>query len=303
MISRKRKKLNVNIYENCKNLSDEDEDKKGKYDKRNKLNDLTGKEWLKLTKSYMFSEKCAEDKEAFNHPAPFLIKDIEKLISMFTKSGMTVLDPFAGSGTTLIASSNLERKNISIDLNPNYRVLAESRLHNQGKEFNSELTYLVGDSNKLIKSIDNVDYIVTSPPYHNILRNKGAGLRKKNDNYRTGSRLGIEYYSEDILDLGNQDDYNEFIRMLRSIMDKCYNKLNYKKYCSIIMSDFTVNKIEKNVQGDIITMMNDIGYEFVGTIVLLQDNKPLYPFGYPYAFKINHVHQNIMNFRKFNRNE
>ena len=35
---------------------------KGKYDKRNKLNDLTGKEWLKLTKSYWFSEKCKDDK-------------------------------------------------------------------------------------------------------------------------------------------------------------------------------------------------------------------------------------------------
>jgi len=44
--------------------------------------------------------------------------------------------------------------------------------------------------------------------------------------------------------------------------------------------------------------MEGIGYEFVGTTVLLQDNKPLYPFGYPFAYKINHHHQNIINFRK-----
>ena len=56
----------------------------GKYDPRNKLNDLTGKEWIKLTKSFWTSEKCADDKDAFKHPAPFLIKDIEKLISFFT---------------------------------------------------------------------------------------------------------------------------------------------------------------------------------------------------------------------------
>ncbi len=37
----------------------------GKYDPRNKLNDLTGKEWLKLTKSFWMSEKCADDKAAF----------------------------------------------------------------------------------------------------------------------------------------------------------------------------------------------------------------------------------------------
>lgn len=64
------------------------------------------------------------------------------------------------------------------------------------------------------------------------------------------------------------------------------------------MSDFTVNKKERGVQGDIVNMMLDIGFEFCGTTVLLQPVKPLYPFGYPYAYKINHHHQNIMTFRK-----
>ena len=81
-------------------------------------------------------------------------------------------------------------------------------------------------------------------------------------------------------------------------MKNCYKKLNAKKYCSIIISDFTVDKKEVCVQGDIVKLMQEIGFEFVGTITLLQDNKPLYPFGYPYAFKINHMHQNIINFRK-----
>ena len=59
--------------------------KKEIFDKRNKLNNLSGKEWIKLTKSYWISEKSLEDKVAFNHPAPFLVKDIMKLISFFTK--------------------------------------------------------------------------------------------------------------------------------------------------------------------------------------------------------------------------
>ena len=80
--------------------------KQGKTDSRNQLNNLTGKEWLLLTKSFWLSEKCADDKDAFGHPAPFLIKDIMKLISFFTKEGMSVLDPFCGSGTTIIAANN-----------------------------------------------------------------------------------------------------------------------------------------------------------------------------------------------------
>ena len=123
----------------------------GIFDKRNKLNDLTGKEWLKLTKSFWVSEKCKEDKFAFQHPAPFLIKDIERLISMFTKKGMIVLDPFNGVGTTLIACNNLKRKGIGIDLSKKYCNLTEKRL----KEVNikSGQKIICGDSLKKISKI------------------------------------------------------------------------------------------------------------------------------------------------------
>ena len=80
-------------------------------------------------------------------------------------------------------------------------------------------------------------------------------------------------------------------------MKEVKSNLKERAYTSIIISDFTVNKKEKNVQGDIVKIMEDIGYKFVGTIVLLQESKPLYPFGYPYSFVINHHHQNIINFR------
>ncbi len=272
---------------------------KGKYDKRNKLNNLSGTEWLKLTGSFWFSEKCAADKDAFNHPAPFLIKDIMKLISMFTKSGMTVLDPFVGSGTTLLAAGNLNRKSIGIDLNPNYKKLAKYRLGKLKYTEKKDYKYIVGDSNKIIPTLTGYDYIVTSPPYHNILKNKGAGLRaKKTNGYRNGSRVGVEYYSDSANDIGNKKDYIEFLNSLKEIMGKAYRKLSDKKYCSLIISDFTVNKKEVCVQKDIVSLMQDIGFSFAGTTVLLQNNKPLYPFGYPYAYKINHHHQNIINFRK-----
>ena len=271
----------------------------GKYDKRNQLNDLTGKDWLKLTKSFWMSEKCKEDKSAFAHPAPFLIKDIEKLISMFTKTGMTVLDPFVGSGTTIIASHNLGRKSIGIDLNKDYKLLAQERF----KENNikkSEYKYIVSDSTKPMHKIGKIDYVVTSPPYHNILRNTSEGLRadKSKKGFRNGSRQGIEYYSDSINDLGNQEKYCDFLVLLSKVFENVYDVLNDKKYCSIIMSDFTIDKKEKCVQGDIVNMMIEIGFEFCGTTILLQDNKPLYPFGYPYSYKINHMHQNIMSFRK-----
>ncbi|MCQ2740545.1 MAG: site-specific DNA-methyltransferase [Alphaproteobacteria bacterium] len=271
----------------------------GKYDVRNQLNDLTGKEWLLLTKSFWNSEKCADDKAAFEHPAPFLIKDIEKLISLFTKKGMKVLDPFMGSGTTAIAAYNIGRFGIGVDLSEEYKKLALKRFEEKGMSLNDYI-YQIGDSTKDLKRIGTVDYIVTSPPYHNILKNKSKGIRSDNSHkgFRNGSRQGVEYYSDMPNDLGNQETYSDFLQLLSSVMKNCYKILAEKRYCTIIMSDFTVDKKEVCVQADIVKLMEKIGFEFVGTTILLQDNKPLYPFGYPYSYKINHMHQNIMNFRK-----
>jgi len=274
--------------------------KSDRFDSRNKLNDLSGKEWLKLTNSVWISEKCAEDKFAFQHPAPFLITDIRKLIRFFTKNNMIVLDPFCGSGTTLVASAIEKRKGVGIDLNKKYCILSRKRL----KELRLEKSQRViwGDSLKKISEIKGpIDYCVTSPPYHNILRHNGNGLRDvKNKAVRNGARIGVEYYSEDKRDVGNQKEYKDFLDLLKQIMNKIYNKLKEGKYCSIIISDFTVNKIETNASGDVIRLMQSMGFNFEGSIVLVQNNKPLYPFGYPFAFKINHHHQYILNFRKTN---
>lgn len=43
--------------------------------------------------------------------------------------------------------------------------------------------------------------------------------------------------------------------------------------------------------------MKEIGYEYCGNIALIQENTPLYPFGYPFVYKINHHNHNILNFR------
>jgi DNA modification methylase len=269
----------------------------GKYDERNSLNDLTGTEWLKLTKSFWLSEKVEEDKFAFQHPAPFLVRDTEKLISMFTKRGMTVLDPFNGVGTTLIASGNLHRRGIGIDLNPNFCRLAVERL--SMFKFRTKQMVICGDSIKEVARLKpSIDYCVTSPPYHNILRNSGAGLRATKSGRRTGPRLGVQYYSDSDLDLGNQSTFEEFTKLFSQVMLSVREKLKPGKYASVVISDFTVNKKEVNATGRIIEVLESIGFEFCGSIALLQNNKPLYPFGYPFAYKINHHHQSILNFKK-----
>ena len=270
-----------------------DKGERGIYDKRNKVNDLTGKEWLQLSKSVWTSKRNVLDKDAFEHPAPFLIEDIKRLILLFTKKHDHVLDMFMGSGTTVLSSALTNRYGIGIELNKDYCKLARKRLH-KSEIIRKNYTIINGDALKEIKKLDMIDYCVTSPPYHNILRNKGLGIRHDGSQ----KRQGIEYYSDSDNDVGNKKTYCVYLASVKKIMAQLYNKLNDKKYCTVIISDFTVNKKETNAHGDMIQLMQEIGFEFVGNIVLIQDSKPLYPFGYPYAFKINHVHQYLLNFKK-----
>lgn len=275
-----------------------EEGKPGRYDQRNTLNDLTGKEWLLLTKSFWTSERAPEDRGAYDHPAPFLVGDVQRLISLFTKRDMVVLDPFAGSGSTLIAAGKLGRSSIGIDLNRKYYDLAKSRLE---RLRTTNWEYLLGDSYEVLGQIREVDYIVTSPPYHNILRNNGKGIRHANTKaYRRGARDGVEAYSDHINDLGNFEKYTDFLAALSRIMGKALHCLRPGRYCTIIISDFTVERAEVAVQADVVKLMQAAGFEFVGTTVLLQKVKPLFPFGYPYAYKINHHHHNMISFRKPN---
>ena len=69
---------------------------------------------------------------------------------MFTKKGMTVLDPFVGSGTTLIAANNLGRRGIGIDLNSEYKELTDKRMKDRKLD---DYEFIVGDANKKIDEI------------------------------------------------------------------------------------------------------------------------------------------------------
>ncbi|WP_449623076.1 DNA-methyltransferase [Robertmurraya sp. Marseille-Q9965] len=67
-------------------------------------------------------------KLGLSHPCVYPVDMIERIIKMSSKEGDTVLDPFLGSGTTLVAARNLGRKGIGFELDPKYLSEIESRL-------------------------------------------------------------------------------------------------------------------------------------------------------------------------------
>jgi DNA modification methylase len=235
------------------------------------------------------------DKIGKIHPAPFSYNDISAFIKNFSNQNELVLDPFMGVGSTMIAAYKSNRKSIGIDLNPNYYSLSKERFEFFNMEKNDYYPELkLGDANKILDTLSAVDYIITSPPYHNILKNKGKGIRHD----KSQSRQGIVYYSESSNDLGNQSGFDDYLKLLTLIFSKCLVKLNKNKFFSIVVSDFTVNKVELNVSGILIREMQKIGLKFVNNSVIVQNQKSIYPFGYPYDYVINHINQNVLTFYK-----
>lgn len=62
------------------------------------------------------------------HPTQKPLVLMKRLIATFTKEGDTILDPFAGSGTTLVAAKQMNRQYLGIEINPDYCAIAEQRL-------------------------------------------------------------------------------------------------------------------------------------------------------------------------------
>ncbi|MDU4244092.1 MAG: DNA methyltransferase, partial [Varibaculum cambriense] len=280
-----------------------------KVDPRNKLNDLTGAEWMPLTKSFTYQKglgsKHPHAQIERQHPAPFSFQDISQLISFFTKEGMVVLDPFGGVGSTAKAAAVIGRKAISIELQKQWHDLAIERLEVEvAAGAASEHRFINQDSREALWDLEPecVDFVVTSPPYWSIL-NKRADHKVKKE--RLANDLATNYSDSDPKDLANISDYAEFLDALVSdFMLPSARALRTSKYLCMVVSDFRHKSEFVSFHSDLIQRLNEAEVPDGGKItlqgvkVLLQNHKSLLPYGYPFAYVENIHHQYILIFRK-----
>ena len=101
-----------------------------------KQSDITRDEFMAWTNGlWTFN---GESKKRVGHPAPFPLELPKRCIKMFSYVGDTVLDPFMGSGTTLIAAGQLGRKGIGVDVDKGYCKLAQARIEKEAGFVESE---------------------------------------------------------------------------------------------------------------------------------------------------------------------
>lgn len=73
-----------------------------------------------------------ESAKRIGHPAPFPVELPAQLIRLFSFRDDLILDPFMGSGSTLVAASQLSRRFIGYDLDPHFVALAKERVAQEG---------------------------------------------------------------------------------------------------------------------------------------------------------------------------
>ncbi|MFQ6047894.1 MAG: DNA methyltransferase, partial [Phycisphaerae bacterium] len=97
---------------------------------RRRCNDLSGDEWLRCSLSVWSDIRKSLEEAQLDHPAMFPTMLCERLISMFLRrrGQHKVLDPFVGSGSTLLAARNLGKVGIGLEVNESYVKLARRRL-------------------------------------------------------------------------------------------------------------------------------------------------------------------------------
>lgn len=266
--------------------------------RNNRLNDLDSKSWMRFQKSWFVHNPPPRQEEARVHPAKFPETLAQEFIEFFTKRGQMVLDPMAGVGSALIAALRAGRHSYGIELNPKYAILARQWIAEERARLGEAAANLVAEvvcanvADVLELRLPLCDYVITSPPYWDMLHARGADTQKKR---RASPNLDV-VYSEDPNDLGNIHDYEIFLTRLVALYAGLKPILRPGAYLTII-----VKNVKKG--GKVYPLAWDLGralgelYALKDEKIWCQDNQRLSPYGLGNAWVSNTFHHYCLQFR------
>jgi len=269
---------------------------------KNRLNDLDPKSWLRFQKSWFLHNPPPRRKEVMRHPAKFPETLAQEFIEFFTKRGQVVLDPMAGTGSALVAALRSGRSSYGIELNPGYAEIARNVLEAErqalGKATDSLVTEVftgdAGDIGSFVEShqIPAIDYVFTSPPYWDMLHARGAQTQK---NRRNSPDLDV-IYSTQPGDLGNIEDYGDFLDRLAGIYVRLKPFIRRQGYLTIIVKNVKKGGKIYPLAWDLARKLGEI-YTLKDERIWVQDNIRLAPYGLGNSWVSNTFHHYCLQFR------
>ena len=194
-----------------------------------KINDLDMSRWKELDDVWLDSLWIIPNRDNSgahdgHYHGNFVPQIPHQLLTRYTKAGDYVLDPFAGSGTTLIEAQRMGRNSIGIELQADVAMEAIKRIHSEQKEGVVADTFVddsrTFDTNRILNTynIKNVQFIIYHPPYWDIIK-----------------------FSEDDFDLSNSKTLEIFIENFRQVVRNTSAILEKGRYCAVVIGDKYAN--------------------------------------------------------------
>ena len=144
-----------------------------------------------------------------------------QMMVRYTKKEDWVLDPFLGSGTTLIECRRLGRNGIGIELNPEVARKAKELIEKEDNKYNV-ISEVINDDSKIVNinkilekfGIKKVQLLIMHPPYYDIIK-----------------------FSKDKRDLSNSNSLEEFLEMFGKVVDNVTPCLEKGRYLTLVIGD------------------------------------------------------------------
>lgn len=277
----------------------------------NQLNDLTGSEWLRFTKTWFTcdSRRYHKNRDTELHPARYPEEMVAEFLRFFTKADGWVLDPFAGSGATLVSCAEEGRHGVGVELSERYvevmrrRVaLPQTVLHGDAREIVSPAFWeasrpeLEAAGLPFAEGLPVFDFSISSPPYGAMLHTSRGGVYSK-QKQRKDKGLDTTY-SLDERDLGNIADYDAFLDELAAIYRGVARLLKPQGYLVVVIQNFRAPDGEVYPLAWDLTRALSTTLSFQGERIWCQNSKPLGIWGYPRIFVPNYHHHYCLIFRR-----
>ena len=192
----------------------------------NKINDINLLRWKEydeiITDSlWLLDKRDSSGAHLAWYWGNFVPQIPRQIMLRYTKKEDWVLDPFAGSGTTLIECRRLGRNGIGIELNKDVVQKAKELIEKEPNRYNVTSEIFVGDSRNInIKEIlakyeiEQFQLLIMHPPYHNIIK-----------------------FSDSEKDLSNAKNIEDFLKMFGEVVDNVTQYLEKGRYSALVIGD------------------------------------------------------------------
>jgi DNA modification methylase len=194
--------------------------------KTGKLNDLNLNRWKEygdiITDSlWLLDKRDRSGYHSSNYWGNFIPQIPNQLLRRYTKKKDWVLDPFLGSGTTLIECKRLGRNGIGVELNPAVLKNTRKAIYSEQNHNNAKHVAICGNSTRLNFSaelktlgIKSVQFALVHPPYWDIIK-----------------------FSKRSGDLSNAKSLQDFIEGFGKVVENCALVLDAERYLAVVIGD------------------------------------------------------------------